>query len=263
MKTPYSLFKHFLFSILGMPFLMIHSVSSLNLTNEYLNHKCLLDQGKYTSGSEYEDNLNRLFRSVSSDASGMIGFAYTSIGSTPNFLTITLQCRGDSIGSKCHTCTDTAISEFRKRCPKNKGGIIWYDQCFLFVTTIKEEDLIKTNYENIFSMYNSNNVRGDRIFFAKRVRDFLYELTLKVEKTIEGDHIFLYAAGEKKLGKNKLYAMVQCIQLTLDCKSCLEWSIKKLFKNSDIKQGARVLGTNCGVRYELYPFLGRSNFTVV
>ncbi|CAF2095963.1 hypothetical protein BRARA_E01077 [Brassica rapa] len=256
MKISFSLSKHFLFPILVMPFLMIHSVSSLNLTNEYLNHKCLLDQGKYNSGSEYEDNLNRLFRKVSSDAYAVIGFTHTSIGtSTPNFLTITLQCRGDSIGSKCHTCTDTAILEFHKRCPKNKGGIIWYDQCFLYVTTIKEEVPIKTNYENIFSMYNSNNVRGDGHFFAKRVMDFLSELTLKVEKTIKGVHIILYAEGEKKLGKNKLYAMVQCIQLTLDCKSCLEWSIKKLFKNSDIKQGARVLGTNCGVRYELYPFL--------
>ncbi|KAG2258560.1 hypothetical protein Bca52824_077854 [Brassica carinata] len=239
-----------------MPFLMIHCVSSMNVTNEYLNHKCLLNQGKYNSRSEYEDNLNRLFRKVSSDAYGVIGFTDTSIGtSTPNFITITLQCRGDSIGSKCHTCADTAISEFRKRCPKNKGGIIWYDQCFLYVSTIQEEAPIKTNYENIFSMYNSNNVRGDGNFFAKRAMDFLSELTLNVEKKIKDIHVILYAAGEKKLGKNKLYAMVQCIQLTLDCKSCLEWSIKKLFKNSDVKQGARVLGTNCEVRYELYPFL--------
>ncbi|CDY10836.1 BnaC01g14510D [Brassica napus] len=49
--------------------------------------------------------------------------------------------------------------------------------------------------------------------------------------------------------------MVQCIELTRDCKSCLAWSITKLFKNNDIKQGGRVLGTNCNVRYELYPFL--------
>lgn len=112
MKFSYSLSKHFLFPLLAMPFLMIHSVSSLNLTNEYLNHKCLLNQGKYNSGSEYEDNLNRLFSKVSRDAYAMIGFIHTSIGtSTPNFLTITLQCRGDSTGSKCHTCADTAFAE--------------------------------------------------------------------------------------------------------------------------------------------------------
>nr|VDD06754.1 unnamed protein product [Brassica oleracea] len=82
---------------------------------------------------------------------------------------------------------------------------------------------------------------------------FSLSLTLKVKKITKG-RILLYAAGEKKLGKNKLYATVQC-QLTIDCKSCLAWSITKLFKNVNIKQGARVLGTNCNVRYELYPFL--------
>ncbi|KAJ4891531.1 Gnk2-homologous domain protein [Raphanus sativus] len=45
----------------------------------------------------------------------------------PNFdsLTVMFQCRGDSYGSKCRTCADTAVAGFRKRCLRNKGGIIW------------------------------------------------------------------------------------------------------------------------------------------
>ena len=105
-------------------------------------------------------------------------------------------------------------------------------------------------------MHNHNNVGGDVKNFTKRAMDFFSELTLKVEKTVhDGLGLIFYSAGEKKLGKNKLYAMVQCIGLTLDCKSCLTLSIKKLFENGNIKQGARVLGSNCDVRYELYPFL--------
>ncbi|KAF3575752.1 hypothetical protein DY000_02029718 [Brassica cretica] len=65
-----------------MQFLIIHSVSSLNLTNEYLNHKCVINQGKYNSGSKYEDNLNYAFH----------------------------LCRGDSYGSKCRTCIDIAVA---------------------------------------------------------------------------------------------------------------------------------------------------------
>ncbi|KAL0770839.1 hypothetical protein Bca101_035990 [Brassica carinata] len=146
--------------------------------------------------------------------------------------------------------------EFRKRCPRNKGGIIWYDQCFLWVSEIGESMSIKTNYKNIFSMYNPNNVRWGAKLFAKRAMDFFSELTLKVKKNTEaGSIIILYAAGEKKLGKNTLYAMVQCVSLTIDCKSCLAWSITKLFKNGDIREGGRVLGMNCDVRYEIYPFL--------
>ena len=146
--------------------------------------------------------------------------------------------------------------QFRRRCLRNKGGIIWYDQCFLWVSAIGEDMPINTNYKNIFSMYNPNNVRGDPKLFAKRVVDFFSELTLKVDKNTEVDSVVIfYAEGKKKLGKNTLYAMVQCVELTIDCKSCLTWSIAKLFKNDDIKQGGRVLGSNCEIRYELYPFI--------
>ncbi|KAL0722222.1 hypothetical protein Bca4012_036821 [Brassica carinata] len=49
--------------------------------------------------------------------------------------------------------------------------------------------------------------------------------------------------------------MVRCLELTIYCKNCLTWSITKLFKKDNIKQGARVFGSNCDARYELYPFL--------
>ncbi|XP_018485940.2 cysteine-rich repeat secretory protein 34-like [Raphanus sativus] len=257
MKFSYSLSKRFYFHILVMQFFIIHSVSSMNLTNEYLNHKCL-NQGKYNSGSAFEKNLNWIFHHITTNSYAATGSAEASIGhtTTPDFVSVIFQCRGDSYGSKCRTCADTAIAGFRKKCPSNKGVIIWYDQCLLYISTIKEKGLTKINYKNIFSMHNPNNVRGDAKLFAMRVVDFFSELTLQVDKISSNDynHIF-YAAGDKKLGKNKVYAMVQCTDVTLDCKNCLAWSITKLFKNNIIKQGARILGTNCDVRYELYPFL--------
>ncbi|CAN7109537.1 unnamed protein product [Brassica rapa subsp. narinosa] len=255
MKFTYSLSKRSFPPILAIQLLIIHSVSSLNLTNEYLNHKCILNQGEYNSGSQYEDNLNWIFREMRTRLYAITGFSHISVGkTTTDFVVVTTQCRGDTYESNCRTCLDTAIAGFRKRCPSNKGGIIWYNQCLLYISTIKEKIPIKTNYKNIFSMHNPNNVRGDAKLFAMRVMDFLSELILKVEKTTKYRLIF-YAAGEKKLGKNKLYAMVQCLDLRIDCKRCLAWSITMLFKNDDIKQGARVLGTDCNVRYELYPFL--------
>ncbi|CAG7887358.1 unnamed protein product [Brassica rapa] len=255
MKFSYSLSKRFSLPILILQFLIIHSVSSLNLTNEYLNHKCFLNQGKYKSGSQYEENLNWIFDDIRTSPYALTGFSHLSVGKTPaDFVAVTSQCRGDTYESKCRTCIDTVISGFRKRCPSNKGGIIWYDQCLLYINTIKEKDPAPTNYKNIFSMHNPNNVRGDAKLFAMRVMDFFSELTLKVKKTTKYSLIF-YAAGEKKLGKNKLYAMVQCLELTMDCKGCLTWSILKLFENNEVKQGARVLGTDCDLRYELYPFV--------
>ncbi|CAN7010029.1 unnamed protein product [Brassica oleracea var. botrytis] len=212
MKFSYSLSKRFVFPNLAIQFFIIHSVSSLNITNEYLNHKCFLNQGIYNSGSEYEDSLNILFRKVRTDDYARTGFMHLTKGPASDSVTVMFQCRGDSYGSKCRTCADTAVAGFRKRCPRNKGGIIWYDQCFLLVSAIGESMSIKTNYKNIFSIYNPNNVRGDAKLFAKRAMDFFSELTLKVKKnTKAGSIIILYAAGEKKLGKNTLYAMVQCV----------------------------------------------------
>ncbi|CAH8356525.1 unnamed protein product [Eruca vesicaria subsp. sativa] len=235
---------------------LIHGVSSLNLTNDYLNHKCFLNQGTYNSGSKYKDNLNICLRAVRTGSSTMDGFLDMKMGEAPDSANVMFQCRGDTRGSKCNTCGDTAVAGFRKRCSMNKGGVIWYDQCFLWVSAINEDVQFKTDYKNIFPMYNPNNVRGDAKLFAKRVVDFLFELILTIPITTKrGSFLNLYSAGEKKLGKNTLYAMIECVSSTLDYESCLAWSINKLFKNGDIKQGGRVLGMNCVIRYELYPFL--------
>ncbi|ESQ51119.1 hypothetical protein EUTSA_v10022997mg, partial [Eutrema salsugineum] len=114
----------------------------------------------------------------------------------------------------------------------------------------------KLSYENTFSMYNPNNVRGDTKLFNKKMSAFLYNLTLKADKPdVDGLNLLYYAAGEENLGTNKLYRMVQCAKDIADCTGCLERSIRELPKCCDGKQGARVIGTNCNLRYELYPFL--------
>jgi len=112
------------------------------------------------------------------------------------------------------------------------------------------------DYENTFSMHNPNNINGDTQLFNQKMKNFLYELALKADKPkADGTGLLYYAAGTKRLGKNKLYAMVQCTLDIFHCKVCLEWSIKELSKCCEGKQGARVLGTSCNVRYELYPFI--------
>ncbi|ESQ28638.1 hypothetical protein EUTSA_v10019551mg [Eutrema salsugineum] len=242
--------------ILAINLFLIHIVSSLNLTNEYLNHKCLVSQGKYKPGSKYEYNLYGLFRDIAKKPYLQVGFSHTTSNTGPDAVTIIFQCRGDSYGSHCRSCAATAVHGYLQRCPGNKGGTIWYDQCFLDVSMINDKAPRKINYENIFSMHNPNDVIGDRESFKKETRDLFYELILKADiPTADGNNFLYYAAGEKKIGRNKLYAMVQCAHDILDCKGCLEWSIKELSKSSDGKQGARVLGTICNIRYELYPFL--------
>lgn len=97
-------------SILAIQLLLTSSVSSRNLTNEYLNHKCLVSQGKYKPGSKYEDHLNGLFREISSLPYRRDGFAHITSGNHPNPATVIFQCHGDSYGSKCRSCAATAVA---------------------------------------------------------------------------------------------------------------------------------------------------------
>ncbi|CAN8268813.1 unnamed protein product [Cochlearia groenlandica] len=137
--------------------LCICYVSSLNLTNEYLNHKCLTNQGNYKPGSAYEKELNSAIKTVCT-SNLQRGTTTISSGESKTFSTVTIQCRGDSYGDKCRSCCVTAVDGFRKRCPTSKATLIWYDQCYLDVGTIPYP-LIKNkiDYENTFSMHNPNN----------------------------------------------------------------------------------------------------------
>ncbi|AEE76582.1 putative cysteine-rich repeat secretory protein 35 [Arabidopsis thaliana] len=258
MYSSYSLSKRLIYvPILAIQFLLVRSVSSLNLTNEYLNHKCFVSEGKYKHGDKYENNLNVLNKNVLSyDLTS--GFLHVSHGEGPDSVTIILQCRGDSFGSNCRSCYTTAIDGFHRRCQRNKGGIIWYDQCFLVISTIKPQLPRKIDFKNTFSMHNPNNVSSEPGSFDKMTRDFLYKLVQKASyPTVVEHQSTYYAAGEKKLGKRKLYAMMQCASDILQCKVCLEWCIRELPKCCDGKQGGRILGMSCNLRYELYPFLRR------
>ncbi|XP_019096786.1 PREDICTED: LOW QUALITY PROTEIN: putative cysteine-rich repeat secretory protein 35 [Camelina sativa] len=257
MYSSYSLSKHLVYVSILAILLLVRSISSLNLTNQYLNHKCFVSEGKYKHGGKYEKNLNVLSRYVS-DNDLASGYVHVSHGEAPDSVTIILQCRGDSFRSNCHSCYATAVDEFHRRCQGDRAGIIWYDQCFLVISKIKPQLPRKIDFKNTFSIHNPKNVSKEARSFDKMTREFLYELVRKasyptvVEKLYQSTY---YAAGEKKLGANKIYAMMQCASDILQCKVCLEWCIRELPKCCNGKQGGRVLGISCNLRYELYPFL--------
>ncbi|ESQ47677.1 hypothetical protein EUTSA_v10021968mg [Eutrema salsugineum] len=239
-------------AMVAIQLLLIRSVWSLNLNNVYLSHKCNNTQGKYTPGSVFERNLNQVIRNLSTfDLRNDI---------PPNTVFVMIQCRGDSYGSKCHSCLSTAISGLRQRCPGNKGGIIWYDQCLLEISTYSYDRVSRIDYDNILCMSNPKNVSGNPQRFNKVRKDLFQKLMLEVSRKGEDGKGPLYATGESTLGIKKLYAMVQCTNDLFEngCYVCQEWLAEKYGKCGDGKQGARVLGRSCNLRYELYPFL-RSN----
>jgi len=96
-------------ALVATQLLFIRNVSSLNLTNEYLHHKCLVSEGKYKPGSKYEYILNDHIRFLAA-GNFRSGSMHMTSGLKPNAVTILYQCRGDSYNSKCRSCYAAGIS---------------------------------------------------------------------------------------------------------------------------------------------------------
>lgn len=153
------------------------------------------------------------------------------------------------------------IWQLRERCPRKKGAMIWYDQCLLAISSANSEWRI--HYKSFFYMSNPKNVSSDPKQFEDKRRDLLYTLmgeATKYDKKIDDDKgVMLYAVGETRIGKNRMYAMVQCTRdiFQSSCHACLEWIFERYGKYFYRKPGGRVVGRSCSLRYELYPFLRR------
>ncbi|AEE76564.1 Gnk2-homologous domain [Arabidopsis thaliana x Arabidopsis arenosa] len=228
-----------IFAVVVTQLIFMRTVSSLNMTNAYLNHKCLANQGKYKPGSWYEKKLQSIIVSIGSGDGFTLGYDMMALGKDSDYVAVTNQCRGDSNGSMCRSCFATAIA---------RGAIIWYDQCTLQISPFDTQG--KFDKDNDFCMSNKKKMNVDS--FGEKWMTFLDNLVGIALK----DH--LYAAGDTRFGTKKLYGMVQC-RLDIYNNSCRECVGHIAVKFQDCwhgKQGARVLGSGCNFRYELYPFVG-------
>ncbi|CAN8270390.1 unnamed protein product [Cochlearia groenlandica] len=234
---------------LAIQLLVIRSVLSQSQDNPFLFHICSDIEGMFTSNSAYESNLNTLLPNLSYKVPST-GFATASTGNDPDNVNGLALCRGDASSSDCGSCIATAIPELRKRCPNNKAGVIWYDNCLVKYSSTNFFG--KIDYENKVYLYNVNNV-SDPITFNTQTKAFLSELT---NKATAKDNKKLFATGEKNLDK-KLYGLVQCTKdlNSKSCKACLDGIIGEFPNCCDGKEGGRVLGASCNFRYEIYPFV--------
>ena len=147
-------------------------------------------------------------------------------------------------------CVNEASNEIHKLCPHDKGAIIWYDNCLLKYSN--KDFLGQIDNDNWFSLLNVQNVSEPPIFNQK-TRELLSQLAKDASFTTKK-----YAIGELELGKStKLYGLAQCTWdlSTVECLQCLDDAIGQLPSCCDGKEGGRVVGGSCNIRYEIYPFI--------
>ncbi|XP_059664468.1 cysteine-rich repeat secretory protein 38-like [Cornus florida] len=213
-----------------------------------LFHFCSSSEN-FTTNSPYETNLNKLLGDLYFKAPPT-GFGAGSVGQNQYKANGLALCRGDVSNTDCKSCVTEAGSKIRKRCPYNKGAIIWYDYCLLKYSNT--DFFGKIDNQNKFYLYNVNNV-SDPESFNQKTKKLLSQLSEEAY-----DSSKMYATGESELGDfKKLYGLVQCTRdlSSTDCKKCLDSAISELPSCCDGKEGGRVVGGSCNFRYEIYPFV--------
>ncbi|KAI8009927.1 Cysteine-rich repeat secretory protein 38 [Camellia lanceoleosa] len=109
----------------------------------------------FTANSPYESNLNKLM-SYLYLKTPPTGFGVGSVGQYHDIANGLSLCRGDVNSTDCAACVAEASSEIRKRCPYNKGSVIWYDNCL--VKYSNTDFFGKIDNGNRFYMWNLRNL---------------------------------------------------------------------------------------------------------
>ncbi|KAK9077086.1 hypothetical protein SSX86_005422 [Deinandra increscens subsp. villosa] len=214
-----------------------------------LNHFCSTTSGNFTPYSPYDQSLNKLLGNLHYKTPPN-GFGMGSVGQYQAQTFGLSLCRGDVSSEDCMSCFVNASAEIHKRCPNNKAATIWYDQCLLKYSD--SNFFGKIDDQGTFYLLNVNNVSDPNLLNLATKR-----LLSDLSNTAYADPK-MYAAGVTDLeGPKKLYGLVQCSRdlSSGDCKSCLDDAISHLPSCCDGKEGGRVVGGSCNIRYETYPFI--------
>ncbi|KAL9818539.1 putative cysteine-rich receptor-like protein kinase 20 [Arabidopsis thaliana] len=120
-------------SLISFIFLFLFSSITASAQNTfYLYHNCSVTT-TFSSNSTYSTNLKTLLSSLSSlnASSYSTGFQTATAGQAPDRVTGLFLCRVDVSSEVCRSCVTFAVNETLTRCPKDKEGVFYYEQCLL------------------------------------------------------------------------------------------------------------------------------------
>ncbi|KAM1033413.1 hypothetical protein TB2_036399 [Malus domestica] len=219
--------------------------------NPYYCWKCS-DTGTYTPGDMYQDNLNSLLSSFTTNTEISSGFYNFSEGQDPNKVNAIALCRGDLSQEACHTHLNDSINALLQNCSTHpKEAIMWTEHCMVrysnnLIFGIEKEDPIK--------FVPSPNPAKDSAQFNLVLNPLLSTL---IEKAASGDSTKKFAAGHATVpGGETIYALVQCTPdiKQLNCSHCLTEAVSDIPGCCGGMQGGRVLKPSCNLRYEVSLF---------
>ncbi|CAB4263087.1 unnamed protein product [Prunus armeniaca] len=205
------------------------------------------DTGTYTAGDEYQENLNSVLSSFSSNTQNNSGFYSSSRGQDSNKVNTIALCRGDLLQDSCQACLNDSTHSLLQNCSTQKEAIIWAERC-----------MVRYSHNLIFGIEQTDPFqRLPSPNYPKNPEQFELVLTpllgILSDRAASGNSREKFAAGHATVpGGEPIYALAQCTP-DIDkqnCSSCLKKSVTEIPICCGGKNGGRVLKPSCNLRYE-------------
>ncbi|KAK9133581.1 hypothetical protein Scep_013109 [Stephania cephalantha] len=203
------------------------------------------DSRNYTSGSQYESNLNKLFTSLSSQSSSK-AFITDSIGEGPNQVYGLVQCKGDISLTDCQKCVNTSTISITERCPYRKEAAVRFVDCVFrysdrnFTSQSQTQPVVY-----IYALLNVSNPDG----FKEIIGSFMQNLA---ETASSSPSRFAVNVTKYEDFRN-MYGVVQCTRdlSEMDCNICLHEMINRIPDYCCVRSpGVFIASLSCYVNYD-------------
>ncbi|XP_030970738.1 cysteine-rich receptor-like protein kinase 10 [Quercus lobata] len=211
--------------------------------------------GNYTVTSPFQNNLNNILLSLSSNAS-ISKFYNTSTGNDTDRVYGLYMCLDYVTNESCHDCITTASQDISKLCPSTTEAVVWEEICQLRYSKKSFFGILDVT-GNIPLDNQKNNSQPE--LFKSIVNVTLNTLAYQAAFNLSAN---MYATGEAAFQDKTIYALVQCTRdlSAIDCNLCLQSATADILRVYYYSVGARLLSRSCYLRYELYSFYeGTSN----
>uniref|UniRef100_A0A0D9XVB8 Uncharacterized protein n=1 Tax=Leersia perrieri TaxID=77586 RepID=A0A0D9XVB8_9ORYZ len=233
----------------------------------------------YKANSTYQSNLDSLSSSlITQDGNPSSGqFGKASRGAVPDTVYAVALCRGDIASfAACSDCVDAAFKGARQLCGLSKDATVFYDDCLLRysdmnilnmdvfdqvnTSAVVDGALILMNITSVPMISGWENTNFTQ-FFQKVMSDMVAHAlsTTRLYAAIRVDNMDDTSSSTLP---RRLFCLAQCAPDLIEdiCFNCLTNFSNLATANFSGRQGGRVLGLRCNLRYDTQKFFaGKMN----